>query len=213
MPLTYDPGVFQANDLATAMRIILTAEDASTEARWKAETPYVADMTGRFIAVNRDSLLLDYGCGVGRIAKELIARYGCRVIGVDISPQMRALAPLYVDSDRFLACSPTMLDGLVQDGVTFDGVLAIWVLQHCFRPTDDIARIRRALKPNGRLFVFNNKQRVVPTRERGWTDDGIDLRAMLCNEFALLNEGTHPLEHTTPLIVKHTYWAAFANRS
>jgi len=213
MALTYDPSVFQVDDLGAAMSVILTGEDSSTEARWQAETPYAADLIAQWLPIGRDSLLLDYGCGIGRLAKALIARHGCRVIGVDISVKMRGLAPLYVGSDRFFACSPEMLDGLTEGGVAFDGALSIWVLQHCFRPADDVARIRRGLKPHGRLFVLNNIQRAVPTREQGWTDDGKDVKALLCDEFDLLAAGKPALEHTSPLIAQHTYWAAFARRA
>lgn len=209
MSLTYNPNIFQADDLKSAMKIILTAEDSSTDARWKTETPYVANIIGKFLPISRESLLLDYGCGVGRVAKELIARHGCRVIGTDISPQMRALAPIYVDSDRFAACSPTMLDCLMENSVIFDAAVVIWVLQHCLKPADDVARIRRALKPDSRLFVLNNIQRVVPTVEQGWYDDGFDVHTLLCREFTLLQEGKPSLEQTTPLVAKHTYWAAF----
>jgi hypothetical protein len=119
------------------------------------------------------------------------------------------LAPIYVDSDRFFTCSPAMLDTLIEKGVAFDGAVAIWVLQHCYKPTDDIARVRRALKPNSRMFVLNNLQRVVPTREKGWYDDGLDVRALLGGEFVLLQEGKPALERTSPLIAQHTYWAVF----
>jgi SAM-dependent methyltransferase len=210
MALTYDPRVFQVNDLAAAMKIILTEEDSSSDTRWKTETPYAADLIGQYLTIDHDSLLLDYGCGIGRVAKELIARYGCRVIGTDISAQMRALAPIYVDSERFFACSPAMLDYLIEQGVAFDGAVAIWVLQHCYQPADDIARIRRTLKPSSRLFVLNNLQRVVPTREKGWYDDRLDVRALLRSEFSLLQEGKPALERTSPLIAQHTYWAVFA---
>lgn len=212
MMATYNPTVFKVNDLAAAMQIILTPEDSSTEARWKSETPYLADLIGRWLEITPQSVLLDYGCGIGRIAKELIARHGCRVIGVDISPSMRALAPVYVESDRFFACAPAMLDGLIERGVIFDGALSIWVLQHCVTPAEDIARIRRALRPEGRLFVLNNVNRAVPTLERGWLNDRIDLRAELAREFALLGEGAPAREHTTPAVAQGSFWAAFRRR-
>jgi len=102
MKLTYNPGVFNVNSIPAAMSIILTAEDSTTEARWRTETPYLADLINKHFELSANSLLLDYGCGIGRMAKELIGRYGCRVVGVDISPSMRSLAPMYVASDRFL---------------------------------------------------------------------------------------------------------------
>ena len=44
MLLTYHPGVFDVNDIAQAMGIILTPEGSTTEERWQTETPYVADL-------------------------------------------------------------------------------------------------------------------------------------------------------------------------
>ncbi len=207
MQLTYNPGVFNVNSISTAMSIILTPQDRTTEERWRTETPYVADLIGKHLQLSQDSLVLDYGCGIGRLAKELIARHGCRVVGVDISPSMRALGPMYVESDRFCACPPAMLDGLVERGLLFDAAITIWVLQHCQKPGVDIARIKRALRPRGSLFVLNNIYRVVPT-QIGWVDDKVDVRSELGREFALRAEGQPSLEHTTPDVAKLAFWAA-----
>src|SRR5689334_12801396 len=100
MALTYDQTAFHVRDIPEAMRLILTAEDTTTEERWRIETPHVVDLIGRAIDIKPSSVILDYGCGIGRIAKELIARYGCHVIGVDISPGMRVLSIIYVQSDQ-----------------------------------------------------------------------------------------------------------------
>lgn len=209
MSLTYNPDVFAVKDIPSAMQIILTAEDTSTEERWKNETPYLVGLIGQWLDITPHSVLLDYGCGIGRMAKELIANYGCRVIGVDISASMRVLAPAYVASERFFACTPTMLDTLIERGMTFDGTLSIWVLQHCYAPNDDITRIRRGLRPDGRLFVLNNIYRAVPTREQGWVNDGVDLRAQLEREFTPLGDGTPALEHTSKSVVQGAFWAAY----
>jgi SAM-dependent methyltransferase len=207
MKLTYDPSIFNVNDIASARSIILTPEDSTTQTRWTKETPYLADLITQNCEISPDSFLLDYGCGIGRMAKELILRHGCRVVGVDISPSMRALAPLYVASDRFFSCPPAMLDGLIERGMSFDGALSIWVLQHCQLPAGDIASIRRALRPAGKLFVVNAVRRCVPTLEHGWVNDGIDLRSELSREFVLLAEGKLAIDQTSPLIAGGSFWA------
>jgi SAM-dependent methyltransferase len=212
MTLTYNAGIFDVSSIPAAMSIILTQEDSTTEARWQAETPYLVDLINNHIALSPGSLVLDYGCGIGRMAKELIARHGCRVIGVDISPSMRALAPIYVASDRFFACPSAMLDGLIERGVIFDAAISIWVLQHCQSPAADIARIRQALRPPGRLFVMNEIHRAVPTVEAGWINDGIDLRSELGRGFAVLAEGTPAKEYTTPGLADRCFWATFEAR-
>jgi len=93
--LTYNPAIFNVNDLRSAMRIILTPETWTTERRWEIETPYLVDLIHQSVEIAPQTVLLDYGSGIGRIAKELIARYQCRVVGVDISASMRALAAPY----------------------------------------------------------------------------------------------------------------------
>jgi 2-polyprenyl-3-methyl-5-hydroxy-6-metoxy-1,4-benzoquinol methylase len=84
--LTRSPASPQARRcFFTLIRCGRGIDPTSTEERWQVETPYVADLIGHALPTIRPGdLLLDYGCGVGRIAKELIARHRCRVVGVDI---------------------------------------------------------------------------------------------------------------------------------
>jgi 2-polyprenyl-3-methyl-5-hydroxy-6-metoxy-1,4-benzoquinol methylase len=141
-------------DEAAAKRIILTPEGGSrTIERWTIETPYLVRLIMDHVILDRNSLVLDYGCGIGRIAKELIRQTGCHVIGVDICPSMLSLTYPYVHSDNFSAISQTTFKGLSWD---FDLAICVWVLQHCLEPDKDIAYIYDALKDNGDLFVVNN---------------------------------------------------------
>jgi SAM-dependent methyltransferase len=207
--ITYNPHVFDVATIGEAMQIILTPEDSTTQHRWATETPYLADLIARSFALTDRSLVLDYGCGIGRLARELIARHGCSVVGVDISASMRSIAVAYVGSDRFFACPPAMLDLLTGRGVAFDLALSIWVLQHCANVRDDIARITRALAPEGELFLVNQRTRAVPTVELGWVDDGIDIYALLKEGFRQRSRGSLPAEHTTKNVSRLASWAAF----
>src|SRR4029078_10223740 len=155
MQPTYNPAVFNVNDIPQAMSIIMTPEGSTTADRWEKETPYLADLIAEHLNITRASLLLDYGCGIGRMSHELIKRHNCRIVGVDISPSMRALSVVYTRTDRFMSCSHEMLEGLVARGLRFDAALAVWVLQHCAVPAQDIARICAALKPGGELYTVN----------------------------------------------------------
>jgi SAM-dependent methyltransferase len=207
--LTYLPQVFDVLNMQSAREVILTHEGAaSANERWVTETPYVADLIEKALAITPKTILIDYGCGIGRLAKELISRHDCRVVGVDISINMRALAVDYVRSDRFLSCSPDMLDTMVQRGFTADAAFSVWVLQHCFRPGDDVGRIHRSLAPEGRLFVVNNYNRAVPTNE-GWVNDGIDIRALLNDRFSLADEGVPLDEKMAPKLHGKVFWASF----
>lgn len=212
MPLTYHPELFDARTLKQAREIILTGEGSTTDERWKVETPYICGLIAETITLAAESVVVDYGCGIGRVAKELIARHGCRVIGVDISATMRALAVDYVQSDRFVALAPDMLDGLVMNGFTADAAIAVWVLQHCLTPAEDIGRIDCALRPNGKLFVLNNIYRAIPTREQAWANDGIDIKATLEGHFTVVREGKPP-EDVTPRDLKDIiFWSFYARK-
>jgi SAM-dependent methyltransferase len=207
MSSTYDPRVFALPDIDTAKRIILTHEDSTTEDRWARETPYLADLIEAHLAINPGTLLLDYGSGIGRIAKALIERQDCSVVGVDISPHMRSLGLAYVRSDRYAVCSPDMLVALVGSGLRFDAAISVWVLQHCASPETDIGLLAAALKPGAPAFIVNNVGRAVPTVEDGWIDDGVDVRALLLDAFELEAEGRLDAAFATPAVSRHTFWA------
>ena len=71
MSLTYFPAIFDVSNLEQARAIILTSEGgATTEERWRSETPYLSAMIDALIRPGPDSLILDYGCDVGRLEGE-----------------------------------------------------------------------------------------------------------------------------------------------
>ena len=208
--LHYSPAVFNVVDQGHAKAVILTEEQGvDTDQRWERETPYLAHIMRQHLGIGPDQLVLDYGCGIGRLSRALIEACGCRVIGVDISQRMRALAADYVASDRFFACPPEMLDRLLDGGLRIDRAIAVWVLQHCFRPAEDVARIARALTPAGRLMVVNNRGRVVPTVEAPWVDDGLDLAAMLAQSFQLEQMGQLDGSHVTDYVANFSFCGVY----
>jgi SAM-dependent methyltransferase len=204
---SYYPGIFDVADLHDARRIILTPEGGlTTDERWESETPYLAGLIAENLKLSTSSVVVDYGCGVGRLAKELISRYGCRVVGVDISSNMRSLAGRYVASDKFSTCAPESLLAL---GEAFaDAALAVWVLQHCPRVDEDLERIRRSLKINGQLVVVNENHRCLPTT-RGWMSDGLDLEQILLSRFSLDARGRLDPEVMTKARSETTFWALY----
>jgi SAM-dependent methyltransferase len=207
--VTYHPEIFDARNIDQARQVILTGEGSTTEERWVAETAWLANEISHSMTIAPDTIIVDYGCGIGRMAKELIERYGCRVVGVDISDNMRALAIDYVRSNRFMSVSPEMLDALVERGFRADAGIAIWVLQHCLKPADDIDRIHRTLKPGADFFLLNNIHRAVPTVEKAWVNDGLDIKAMVGQRFAMRREGIPPIERTPRDLVGIVFWAAY----
>ncbi|CAG1002370.1 hypothetical protein BURK1_02961 [Burkholderiales bacterium] len=203
--LRYRPDVFDVTDEDSARRIILTPEGGeSTRSRWERETPCVTRLALQELGIGPDSLVVDYGCGIGRIARELIASTGCRVIGVDISASMRRLAQSYVQSPRFEAIDPATLDARAAAGMRAEAAIACWVLQHCMDPGVDAGRLFEALRPGGRLLVVNNLRRAVPA-DRGWVDDGLDVAALLDARFRRIRRGTLDPEAAGPDVTQHSF--------
>ena len=212
----YHPEIFDAADLASAKEIILTSEGpgADTETRWAAETPYVMELIAKAFDLRPDMVVLDYGCGIGRIAKAMIDVSNCGVIGIDISPSMRMMAPDYVQSDRFLAVSPEQFDMMVAAGLRVHAAISVWVLQHCFAPAEDIERIDRGLAADGRAFVLNMPKRAVPAVHDDvgasgsfvWASDGVDVASLLRKAFVVQSEGIADPTRTPNMADAGAFW-------
>jgi SAM-dependent methyltransferase len=203
----YDRAVFDVPDMEAARRIILTPEQGQdTDERWRIETPYVAEMIGEHLRPKLGGTYIDYGCGIGRVAKAMIERFNCRVLGVDISERMRALAPEYVQSDNFSAVSLQTLQGLAAGGFRADGAVAIWVLQHCLVPAREADLLRASLADGAGLFVLNANYRAIPTAEGVWFNDQQDVRALLLARFS---ETACGVPDPSAIPQKDVHWAAY----
>ena len=199
----YTDAIFSVRNIDEARQIILTPEGIGTDVRWETETPYIRDTMLKLFP--GDGTLLDFGCGVGRLAKAWIdSAPAGHVLGVDISTSMRQLAPGYVVNDRFTACSPPALVRLLEMGLRFDGALACWAIQHVLNAAEAIDLLYAALKPGARLLVVNTLRRAVPT-DRGWVNDGFDVAKFLSDRFVVESFGTLPETATSSDIARHTF--------
>lgn len=209
----YAPEVFDVRDVDEARRIILTPEaGTTTDARWAAETPWLADRILERFPLTEQHVVIDFGCGLGRLARALIERTRCWVIGVDMSRSMRQLAPGYVESPRFAVVSPPVLDLMIARGFRAELAIAIWVLQHVARPQDDVARLHQVLASGGGVFVANNLRRAVPT-DRGWAHDGIDVDALLAQTFTPSWRGALPGDIGGDVLPQASFLAAYRKSS
>ena len=207
----YDPSVFlNVETVDDAVQIILTPEEGMSSAhRWKTEAPYLMSILEKHCPNLAKNYVLDYGCGIGRMSKPLIEAHGCHVVGVDISPNMRALASSCVENNHFFALAPEMLWHLTP--TMFDLALAVWTLQHCLELDKEIERIFQSLRTGGTLFIVNNVTRALPTNDGRWIDDGLDVRVALHKAgFALMAEGRLEGEEIAPgWMAKNTFWATY----
>src|SRR5262252_2835855 len=191
--VAYDPARYiNIETVEEAAHIIVTPTEGMTaKQRWDNETPALISLLEPYI--ERGNFVLDYGCGIGRLAKPLIQKLECRVVGVDISPNMRALATSLVDSAAFLACDPMMFDAVVFGASKFDAAIAVWALQHCIDIQGVLQRLALSIRHGGFLFVVNNHTRCLPVEGGEWADDGLDINEMIQDAGFSLHSGKHKL--------------------
>lgn len=101
--------------------------------------------------------VLDVACGTGVMFPELLAQGAAQITGVDISPNMAALAAeKYADNDKVhILCGDVV--SLELEG--FDAVLIYNAYPHFMNKPALIAAMARALKPGGRLTVAHGAGR------------------------------------------------------
>jgi arsenite methyltransferase len=105
----------------------------------------------------RGDRVLDVGCGPGFFVSELLDRVGPEgaVVGVDGSPEMLAAAARRCEGHANVAFHEADATALpVADGA-FDRVLCVQVLEYVAEPDAALAELRRALRPGGRLVVWD----------------------------------------------------------
>ncbi|TMJ35477.1 MAG: methyltransferase domain-containing protein [Alphaproteobacteria bacterium] len=107
------------------------------------------------IAVTEDSRVLDVGCGIGGPARYLAHTYGCRVDGIDLTPELietgRVLTERCKLADRVVLQVGNALD-LPYPDQTFDVVWCQNVAMNISDKAGLLAGAYRVLKPGG-LFT------------------------------------------------------------
>jgi hypothetical protein len=83
------------------------------------------------------------------------------------------------------------------------------VLQHCLSAHEEVERLKAALKPGGRLGVVNTNARVVPTVEKTWASDGVDVRALLGQALTPMQEGRLDAAVVGEVIAGGTFWGVY----
>jgi SAM-dependent methyltransferase len=124
--------------------------------RWIARAIGAFDRSNEIFsfAEVKDALVLDYGCGAGRVSKRLVTLGAKRVVGFDLSESRAGRARAAVgELDGQTEASFAVADGhkLPFDDGAFDVVIGTAVLHHLDL---DVAlpEIERVLKPGGRAI-------------------------------------------------------------
>ncbi len=177
--MAYIRETFMPKTLDDAKHIALSG-DPHDPHKFQEETDYLISLLREHALVHEHARVLDFGCGMGRVAKALIKVFGVRVTGVDTSSEMRYFAHQYVADPRFLV--------LPEPRGIYEVALAVFVLQHVEYPEKEVIRIRDHMTDDGVLLVVNEKRRFVPAAvdEFGyviWEHDGVDIEELLNRYF------------------------------
>lgn len=171
--------------------VVGSCNGMTMEERWEGERPFgsaIADLLGA-----EGGGVLDYGCGVGRIAKEVLTRDDVFVVGFDTSDTQIAHAVKYVNNSLFVGTSDF---SVVEKAAPFDLVYCIYVLQHvkAIDLREVIERLFKSLKPGGILVHCSSEVRMAVVDQedqQGFFDDrflGVDLEAELEKYFERVSD-------------------------
>jgi 2-polyprenyl-3-methyl-5-hydroxy-6-metoxy-1,4-benzoquinol methylase len=114
--------------------------------RWVTNVKITNDIYSR---LDKNSRILDIGCGAGAFLNRVKTEKGCEVYGVDIS---EAAVEAAKNSFRLDIFKGTITEAPFEDG-SFDIITAWWYLEHVHDPHATAARISRFLKPNGHCII------------------------------------------------------------
>jgi len=193
--MQYRSEIFNPANLQHAKDIVLTPDPTRPD-KFEHDTKFLVDIIEKQNIVNNTSVVLDFGCGMGRNSKELIDRFGCNVFGTDISVNMLKFATIYVDNTKlFVTCNRINITGCI------DVVLSSFVLQHVEKPHEEIEHIFNVLKPGGYLILLNDpKTRLYPGGFRDednsviWYDDFVNIHTEVEKRLKKINSVSYHLE-------------------
>ena len=125
--------------------------------------PIAADIAA---AAPPGAQVLEVGCGPGHLASRLARDHGLEVVGLDLDPAMIERARVNAERHGTGGPRPTFVAGDVAampfaDG-SFDLVVSTLSMHHWADPTAGLTEIRRVLRPDGRVLVWDIRPGAVP---------------------------------------------------
>lgn len=116
--------------------------------RWRAA------MVGA-VAAKPEDQVLDVATGTGLVARSLVERYGCQVVGLDQSKPMLDRARAKISADPRLAERVRLVEGEAEvlpfADAEFDHLSFTYLLRYVDDPALTLRELARVVKPGGRL--------------------------------------------------------------
>ena len=103
--------------------------------------------------VRADDTVLDVATGTGLVARELVRRFGCSVVGLDQSPEM-----LRVAAERTRGLPVRLVEGRAEELPFADGEFAALTFTYLLRYVDDpqatVRELARVVHPGGTIAML-----------------------------------------------------------
>src|SRR5947208_6221503 len=96
--------------------------------------------------------VLDVATGTGAVARELIRRKGCRVVGVDVTPEMLAEARRRLGPEVELV--EARAERLPFPDASFDGLTFTYLLRYVDDPAETLRELARVVRPGGTVAML-----------------------------------------------------------
>jgi demethylmenaquinone methyltransferase/2-methoxy-6-polyprenyl-1,4-benzoquinol methylase len=105
------------------------------------------------LAVRRADTVLDVATGTGLVARALVRRFGCSVVGLDQSPDMLAVA-----AERTRGLAVRLVEGRAEqlpftDG-EFAGLTFTYLLRYVDDPESTVRELARVVRPGGTIAML-----------------------------------------------------------
>jgi demethylmenaquinone methyltransferase/2-methoxy-6-polyprenyl-1,4-benzoquinol methylase len=144
--------------VATSTARELFAPLGPTYDRWSAVLSFGQDPRWRRFLVSRvdagpGDTVLDVAAGTGLVTRELVRRTGCRVVALDQSPEMLAVA-----RERTLGLNVEIVqgraEGLPFEDATFDALTFTYLLRYVADPAATLRELVRVVRPGGSIAML-----------------------------------------------------------
>ncbi len=161
--------------------------------------------------------VLDVATGTGLVARALVRRYGCEVVGLDQSPQMLARARERLARDPALATRVSLVQGEAERlpfaRAEFDHLTFTYLLRYVEDPAATLRELARVVRPGGRIAALEFAVPPRPVWRAAWrvyTNVGLPaLGRLVSREWAYTGRylarsipafyGRHPLPELTEM--------------